>query len=548
MKEMLKNKIGEAILALAQASGTDLGPGLPPFQIEEPKDPSHGHLAANAAMCLARLFKEKPVVLARKLLEGLSDPEGYIQSAEVAGPGFLNFRLSTKWWAKALRDIRAAGGSYGKKAPSGRKIQVEFVSANPTGPLHVGHGRGAALGDALARILAHLGHQVEREYYVNDAGRQMRVLGESVLFRLSQPEAERAPEGLYQGEYIRDIAESIRDSHPPAFFDRPQELLAKDLSQLAGDMILSGIKEDLREFRVEHDVYFSESSLYRDGLVEKAFEKLRSEGHLYEEGGALWFRSSPLGDDKDRVLVKSNGDQTYFAADIAYHMDKFQRGFHTVIDVWGADHHGYIPRMKAAAAALGRDPESLAVVLVQLVNLVKDGQQISMSTRAGQFVPLKEVLDEVGTDAARFIFLTRSHESALDFDLSLAKAQTRDNPVYYVQYLCARIHSLLAKAGPYLSARADLSLLSESEEMGLIKHLSIFPEALEISASRLEPHLLATWLTEMARLFHQYYGRSRLIEEGEPERTAARLELAAAVLQVTSLGLGLLGVGVPERM
>jgi arginyl-tRNA synthetase len=552
MKSTLKDMVSAALANLAASSGWPRDAALSGFVVEEPRDPSFGQLATNAAMTLAKPLGLKPRDLAALITGAIADPDGLIESMEIAGPGFINFRLASDWWAKVLASIRAAGPDWGRRPPTGTRIQVEFVSANPTGPLHVGHGRGAAVGDALARILAFQGHGVEREYYINDAGRQMRILGLSVAYRWDQirGSAPEEPEDYYRGGYVGDLARRLGPGLDPGL---DPDLAAGDpapriaaLSRLAGLEILQGIKDDLADFRVGYDRWFSESSLYEDKLVEAALDELRGRGRLYEEGGALWFRSSDLGDDKDRVLIKKDGSQTYFCADIAYHRDKFQRGFDRLVDVWGADHHGYINRMKASVEALGRRRDQLSVVLVQLVNLLRDGRPVNMSTRSGEFVTLREVLDEVGADAARFIFLTRSHDSALDFDLELAKAKTRDNPVYYVQYVCARIHSLVGKAGA--TGEPDLTLLKAPEELDIIKHLAGFPDAAEAAAERLEPHLVTGWLTAMARLFHQYYAVHRLVVEGDPDLTAARVALAAATRQVTAIGLDLLGVTAPEKM
>ncbi|MDR1546029.1 MAG: arginine--tRNA ligase [Deltaproteobacteria bacterium] len=549
MKEMMRTKLDAALKSLARKRGWTASLDLGGYALEEPRDPAFGHLAANAAMTLAKAVGLKPRELAELIAAEIDDPEGFIESTSVEGPGFINFRLSIKWWARILRNVRLAGADYGRGAPDGRRVQVESVSANPTGPLHVGHGRGAALGDALARLLAFLGHEVEREYYVNDAGRQMRVLGGSTLHRLRELEGRTEPEPaeFYRGEYVRDLARELRPRLPADFGQRPQDEQTALLSELSGQAILAGIKADLAAFRAGHDVWFAESSLYADGLVEEAFAELDKAGRLYRQDGALWFKTTDLGDDRDRVLVKSSGEKTYFAADLAYHQHKFRRGFDLVVDVWGADHHGYIPRMKAAVEALGARRDQLAVVLVQLVNLLRDGKPAQMSTRAGEFVTLKELVDEVGVDAARFIFLTRSCDSTLDFDLELAKAKTRDNPVFYVQYVCARASSVLAKAsvdGP----PADLELLNTPEELELVKHLAGFPETLRAAAKRLEPCLLASWLTGLAKLFHQYYGLQRLVDEDKPALTSARLELVAAVRQTASIGLNLLGVTAPEKM
>ncbi|MDR2367369.1 MAG: arginine--tRNA ligase [Deltaproteobacteria bacterium] len=553
MKDTLRKKLTLALNALAAEKGWPGDLDLTGFTIEEPNNPGFGHLATNAAMILAKPLGLKPRDLAAMIVQALSGQDDLIGSMEVAGPGFINFRFSAPFWAMALRGIRAAGEAYGRGAPTGRKILIEYVSANPTGPLHVGHGRGAALGDALARILSFVGHEVHCEYYVNDAGRQTRILGNSVLTRLEQIRGHDVtpPADFYKGEYVTDIARELSPTLPDGFDDLPRDQRVDTLSSMAAAMILGGIKKDLADFRIGHGTWFSEKSLYARRLVEECFEFLEKKGHLYQKDGALWFKSTAFGDDKDRVLVKSDGERTYFASDIAYHKEKFDRGYDFLIDVWGADHHGYIPRVKAAVLALGRRAEDLGVVLVQLVSLSRAGKSVSMSTRGGEFVTLSEVVAEVGADAARFIFLTRSHDSALDFDLDLAKSQSRDNPVFYVQYVCARVNSLLGKAAQadgLTLPDPDPILLAAPEEVEILKALSAFPDALASAARRLEPHLLASYLTGLAKLFHQYYGAYRLVDEANPALSSARLELARAVKQVTALGLNLLGVSAPDKM
>jgi len=546
MKKMLAEKINRALAALAAENNS---PVPPPdsFAVEEPRDPSHGHLAANAALVLAKTFQANPRQLAERILARLDNREGWIEKAETAGPGFINFTLSVKWWAEALAAILAAGDDYGQRPPQGRRVMVEFVSANPTGPLHVGHGRGAAIGDALARLLDRAGYEVSREYYINDAGRQMRLLGQSVLARMREMTGDSAPfpENHYRGEYIRDLAREILAEKGPSILERPAEELAEELTDFAAGRILAGIRADLAAFGVEYDRWFPESLLHREGQVEKALENLRD--FLYEKDGALFFRSTDFGDDRDRVLIKTGGDGTYFQADLAYHWNKLQRGFDQLIDIWGADHHGYVARVKAAVAALGGNPEALSVLLVQLVSLVRDGRPAVMSTRAGEFVTLREVLDEVGPDAARFIFLTRSPDTTLEFDLNLARAKTRDNPVYYVQYAGARVESLIRQAGGPPDDGQDLMLLAQPEETALIKHLSAFPELVETAARKREPHLVTTYLTALARQFHYYYGRHPIVSAG-PGLAPARLTLCRAVRLVTRLGLGLLGVSSPDKM
>ncbi len=559
MKQMLRKKIHDALAALAQQE--KLSAPLPNFVVEEPKDPAHGHLASNAALASSKIFRQKPSDLADRIMAEIDNSEGFIEKMEKAGPGFLNFTLSLAWWAQALGELIAAGDDFGKGEPKGLSVNVEFVSANPTGPLHVGHGRGAAIGDALARVMEYAGYKVTREYYVNDAGRQMRILGASVYARLLElgGSTEPFPEDHYRGEYIMELAKEVWAEKGPALLSRPREEAEAELSDFAEKRISAGIVQDLKNFRVSHDLWFRESSLYKEDQVAKALADLKERGQIYEKDGALWFRSEALGDDKDRVLIKSNGDMTYFAADIAYHFNKYARGFGELINVLGADHHGYVPRLKAAARAFGRDPNTLNVLLVQLVNLIRDGQTVAMSTRAGEFVTLASVVAEAGADAARFIFLTRSPDSPLDFDIDLAKSQTRDNPVYYVQYVGARIESILRAAhSPNLTAAGqastyesdgppDLSLLTEPEETAIIKHLSLFPELIQAAAAQHAPHHLTAYLTNLARLFHHYYSKHRIAAD-DKKVAAARLALARAVRVMVKKALGLLGVESPDAM
>ena len=548
MKKMLEKKIQLALSNLASQLDIHLENSAT-FTVEEPRDADHGHLATNAAMVMTKVFRKKPTELADLIMAGIDNSEGYITKMEKAGPGFINFTLGIRWWAEALGAMLAEGGNYGQGQAKEGQVLVEYVSANPTGPLHVGHGRGAAIGDALVRVMRRAGYDVTAEYYINDAGRQMRVLGESLYIRLKEltGPTDPLPEGHYQGEYMITLAKEYQAENGLAVLGRPNEEAVAELTGYAAGKILQSIKDDLAEFRVNHEIWFSEKNLYTDGQVDKALDFLKSRGQLYEHEGALWFKSETLGDDKDRVLIKSNGDHTYFAADIAYHWNKFNRGFDSLIDIWGSDHHGYVPRMRASIEAMGREGNALGVVLVQFVSLIRDGVPVAMSTRSGEFVTLKEVVDEVGADAARFMFLTRSPDTTLEFDLDLAKAQTKDNPVYYVQYVGARIESILKNADEYDRSSVDLARLIEPEETALIKHLASFPELIESAARKREPHLLTAYLGNLARLFHHYYGRHRIAGE-EKALSVARMELVRAVRLVVRLGLDLLGVESPDSM
>ena len=538
---------------------SEMGFELPAnVSLEPPKDPKFGDLASNAAMMLAKPAKMNPRELAAKIAEAAKAADPHLANVDVAGPGFLNFVYAPSFWQETLAEVAESGAEYGRVTTgAGKKVQVEYVSANPTGPLHIGHGRGAALGDSLARILAFAGYDVQTEYYINDAGRQMRMLGTSIWIRYQQ-QAGRDVEFIedgYQGDYIGELAAEIRQQRGDELLDMPEEDAIDACYEYGMTSILNGIKQDLTDFRVKHEVWFSEKSLVQAGKVQETIDRLKAEGLAYDKDGATWMETTRFGDDKDRVLKKSSGDLTYFASDIAYHADKYERGFDLVVDIWGADHHGYIPRMKAAVQALGRKPDDLEVILVQLVNLLRSGQQIAMSTRAGKFETLEDVVKEVGADSSRFIFLTRKSDSKLDFDLDLVKQQSMDNPVYYVQYAFARINSVKRKAteqdvtlpqgvpAPELAAR-----LVEPEELALLKHLEKFPDTVEAAARNFSPHHISFYLHDLAGLMHRYYGAHRVLDIGDDQLTQARLALLNGVAQALANGLELLGVAAPDSM
>jgi len=553
MKKLLQGRVRKC-LESCYADGSMTSGRVPEIIIEVPSHAEHGDFATNVAMLLARDEKKPPRKIAETLVAHL-DGEDIFDRVDIAGPGFINFILKKDVWHETLRSISAAGDSYGRSlVGQGKKVQVEFVSANPTGPLHIGHGRGAATGDAVASILAAAGFEVVREYYINDAGNQMDTLGRSVYLRylelLGRP--VEFPGNCYQGDYIRDIARDLITKFGAKYLEVPEEEAIPVFSKLGGDIILDGIKQDLEDFGVVHDTWFSEQSLFDTGKVAEAIDFMQTKDLLYEQDDALWFRTTDFGDDKDRVVVRGNGVTTYFASDIAYHREKFERGFDWVIDVWGADHHGYVPRLKAVAQGLGRDANDLKLILVQLVSLLRDGAPVAMSTRSGEFVTLKEVVDEVGRDAARFFFLMRRSDSQLDFDLELAKRESTENPVYYVQYAHARIRSIFENAMEKGVAPADftgipLSKLGTPEEMSLIKFLDTFPEIVEGSALNFEPHRITYYLQELAGLFHSFYNRNRVIGE-DAELSAARLFLLKCTAQTLKNGLLLLGVSAPDRM
>ncbi|MDR1947334.1 MAG: arginine--tRNA ligase [Desulfovibrio sp.] len=523
--------------------------------IEVPKDKKFGDLAANWALVLAKATGQSPRPLAEKLAAALRSSSEHIASVEVAGPGFLNVTFTLAFRQACIPLVESMGDGFGSsRVGRGTRVQVEFVSANPTGPLHIGHGRGAAVGDSLARVLRFAGFDVETEYYINDAGRQMRTLGLSILARAREiagkNAAEDFPEDCYRGGYIRDLAAQMLKSETD-LLSLPEEEALDRCRAYGIKNILDGIRKDLEDFNAVHDVWFSERSLAETGAVEQALNDLWAAGHSYEKDGALWFKTEAFADDKDRVLRKSDGSLTYFASDIAYHADKFRRGFTRVIDVWGADHHGYIARMKAAVAALGRPEDSFDVVLVQLVNLLQDGKQIAMSTRAGTFETLADVIREVGPDAARFMFLTRKSDSKLDFDLALARRRNMENPVYYVQYAHARICALRRRAqerGMNLADPGDLRLLTLPVELDMLRTLDRFPAVVEDAAGAEAPHLISFFLMELAGLLHSYYAAHPVLTAEIRGSAPARLRLLGAVGQCLKNGLGLIGVSAPDSM
>ncbi len=522
-------------------------------QVDYPRDSRFGDYTTNAAMVMAKGLGINPRELAQKIARALDHP--MIEKVEVAGPGFINLFMKVDWWYSAFARLLEEGEAFGcLDLGKGKRVQVEFVSANPTGPLHIGHGRGAAVGDSLARILEKAGYQVEREYYVNDAGRQIRVLGESIWARCMELLGREVefPQDGYRGEYVVDLARRALEEMPQVL-ESPWEEAVERLARWGAGEILEVIRRDLEAFGVTFDSWFSERTLYQRDLVGKALERLKERGFIYEKEGALWFASSRLGDDKDRVVVRANGEPTYLASDIAYHALKADRGFHLLVDVWGADHHGYVPRIKAAMRALGYDPHMLQVLLIQMVSLIKGGEKVSMSTRQGEFVPLSELVEEVGKDAVRFIFLTRKCDAHLDFDVDLAKSQTEENPVFYVQYAHARISSIFRTARergiplPPDFGKVDLTPLTLKEEMGLIKKALQFPDLIEGMARSLEPHRLTYYLQELAGAFHSYYNHYRVLVEDEGLRRA-RAALAKGVQVVIREGLRLLGVDAPHTM
>ncbi|MCX8127608.1 MAG: arginine--tRNA ligase [Synergistetes bacterium] len=556
IKGIILEALKKAILSLASEMGWDIKL-LPEPELEKPRKPEFGDWATNIAMKIGSLFKVNPREVAERISQRLEVPKDILKGFEIAGPGFINFRFNFDWFKEFVREILRKDQDFGRlDLGKGKKVQVEFVSANPTGPLHVGHGRGAAVGDSLASILEFGGYEVEREYYINDAGLQMEILGNSVRSRyfelLGRSQEAPFPEDGYKGEYIYDIAREIIDKDGDKWLNVPEKESLTYFRNYACERILEGIKKDLEDFGVKYDVWFSEKSLYENGEVEAAIAYLRERGFIYEKDGALWFKSTLFGDEKDRVVVRSNGAPTYLASDIAYHKNKYERGFDIVIDIWGADHHGYIPRMKAAVQALGRSSDSLQILLIQFVTLLRDGKPVSMSTRAGEFVTLAEVVAEVGKDAARYMFLTRKCDSHLEFDLELAKRQSEENPVYYVQYAHARICSLFEQAKergipiPDLS-KVPLDLLVEPEEIELLKVLSEAEGEISIAVRELAPHRIPYYLQKLSAAFHSFYNRHPILSASQDLRNA-RLALSKAVGIVIRNFLSLIGVSAPERM
>mgnify|MGYP000111737471 CR=1 FL=1 len=586
MKDRLKSIIEHSLTALIEQG--KLPPlDLPEVKVERTKDKSHGDFACNIAMVLARSAKMNPRQIASLLVDSFSDVD-FITAVEIAGPGFINFTLSSDTTQQIVKEVLDKADQFGRSTiGQGKSVQVEFVSANPTGPLHVGHGRGAAFGSAVSSLLKEAGFSVHREYYVNDAGRQMDILATSVWLRYLEACGQQLvfPSNGYRGAYVFDIAAQLKNEFGDKFVksvgdvftdipdDEPQggdkelhiDALIAKANTLLGEAayrevfnagltsILSDIRADLSDFGSDYDEWFSERSLMESGVVDQVIEQLKQADMLYQEQGAWWFKSTEFGDEKDRVVVRDNGQTTYFASDIAYHLNKYQRGFDTVIDVWGSDHHGYIPRVKASLAAMQQDTERLKVLLVQFAVLYRGSEKVAMSTRSGEFVTLRELREEVGRDAARFFYVLRSADQHMDFDLELAKSQSNDNPVYYVQYAHARVCSVfrqLTERGmswDKAAGEAELNKLVASHEQDLLTMLARYPEVIESAATNYTPHLVAHYLMDLARDFHTYYNAHQFIID-DVALSQARLTLIAAVRQVITNGLTVLGVSAPEVM
>ena len=585
MKQHIADLIQDAIDALKAAGEFDADL-VAKIQIDNTKDKQHGDFACNVALTLAKVARRKPRDIAQLICSHLP-ASASVTKTQIAGPGFINFFISQDATQAIIGKVLEEGEKFGRNnSGAGHKVQVEFVSANPTGPLHVGHGRGAAYGASVSNLLEASGYEVEREYYVNDAGRQMNILAASVWLRYLQQAGEDIvfPSNGYQGAYVKDIAEQLHQSagdrlkhsatqvmanlhadgpegdkekHIDDLIARAKDLLGESDYWLvfdAGlDSIRDDIKQDLHGFGMDYQHWFSERSLDQGDQINRAIKKLQEQEHVYEDGGALWFRSTAFGDDKDRVVKRDNGQTTYFASDIAYHLNKFERGMDTVINVWGADHHGYITRVKAALEALGIDPKRLVVKLVQFAILYRGEERVQMSTRSGSFVTLRELREEVGKDASRFFYVTRKSEQHMDFDLELAKTESKDNPVYYIQYAHARICTLINRlaqenmAWDSAMGLKQLEKLKEAAEITLMQQIALYPEVLANAASNHEPHQIAHYLKDLAGNFHSYYNAHRMVIDDVPLRNA-RMCLCMAARQVMANGLDLLGVDAPEHM
>lgn len=550
---MLSKKVKKAVTeAIVNLYGEDLS--NIEFQVERPRLKEHGDFAVNVAFSLSKKLKQNPRKIGSDIVKYL-ETSSYFRKVEVAGPGFVNLFLSPEILQEELKEILLLGENYAQiDIYKGMKIQIEFVSANPVGPMHIGHGRWAAYGDTLARVLEKTGAEITREFYINDVGRQMDVFAESVACRYSELFGEKQdfPEEGYRGQYIVEIAKEIADKYGDEFMKLDFERRKQSFKEVAYRMVLERLKKVLNKMDVKFDVWFSERTLHESGKLEKAVKMLKQKGFVYCKDGAVWFKSTDFGDEKDRVLIRSNGEPTYFLADIAYHIDKKERGFDKVIDIWGADHHGYVPRMVAAMQALGYGNEFLEVIIGQMVNLLSSGKPVRMSKRTGEMITLEELMTEVGKDALRFFFVSKSTDSTLDFDIDLAREQSQKNPVYYVQYAHARICSIIRKAEKegLKVKEEELDLVKElnlSEELDLIYLLSLFPETVEVCARTREVHHIPSYLIELASNFHSFYQKIRVITEDE-KKSKARIQLIKGVKSVMSAGLKLIGVSSPERM
>ncbi|MFX3617589.1 MAG: arginine--tRNA ligase [Sporolactobacillus sp.] len=550
VKEQLKEEIKQSVVKAGLAEEEQ----IPDVVLEAPKEKAHGDFATNMAMQLARIARMAPRKIAEKLVASFDKEKGHIREIEIAGPGFINFFLDNQYLTNLIPAIIEAGDSYGTSdSGKGKKILVEFVSANPTGNLHLGHARGAAVGDTLCRLLNKAGYQASPEYYINDGGNQISNLAISLESRYLQELGRDAeiPENGYHGKDIIALAKQLVEKYGDSLLSQSDDERLRFFRKYGVEHLMSDIKKDLADFGVVFDVWYSERSLYETGKVEAALDLLKNKGKTFEKDNALWLKTTEYGDDKDRVLVKSDGSYTYFTPDISYHKDKFERGYDELIDVLGADHHGYVPRMKAAMQALGYDPGQLVVEIIQLVNLFKDGEKVKMSKRTGKAVTMRELMDDVGVDAARYFFAMRSSDSHLDFDLDLALSHSNENPVYYVQYAYARISSMLKRAGDFETgdqASLDLSLLSGEKEIALLKKLGEFPEVIAESAAKLAIQHIPSYLFDLASALHSFYNAEKVLDENNLPLSEARVALMKAVRITLKNGMSLIGVHAPEKM
>ncbi|MFS0673196.1 arginine--tRNA ligase [Ornithinibacillus sp. 179-J 7C1 HS] len=546
----LKEQIRAAVVNAELAQETE----IPDIILEKPKDKSHGDFATNIAMQLARVAKKAPRQIAEAIVESLDASKASVEKVDIAGPGFINFFMKNDFLTDLIPTILDAGEEYGKtEHGKGTKVQVEFVSVNPTGNLHLGHARGAAYGDVLCNVLSAAGYEVEREYYINDAGNQIDNLALSVNARYLQALGQDVamPEDGYHGQDIIAIGKQLAEEHGDEWANKSEEERLAFFKEFGLEHTLGKIKTDLNDFGVYFDNWFSERSLYKNDEISEVLEKLKEAGYIYEKDDATWFRSTDFGDDKDRVLVKNDGAFTYLTPDIAYHQNKLNRGFDKLINVWGADHHGYIPRMKAAIQALGYDPERLDVKIIQMVNLFDGGEKLRMSKRTGNAVSLRELMDEVGVDAVRYFFVARSNDSQLDFDVELARSESNDNPVFYVQYAHARICTMLKQAeakGIELKQTFDSSLLTSEKELDLMKKMGEFPQVIVDAAEKHAPQKITQYVFDLASLLHSFYNAEKVLDTEKLELTNARIALMKAVRTTIANGLKLIGVNAPEKM
>ncbi|WP_338553989.1 arginine--tRNA ligase [Paenibacillus sp. KS-LC4] len=553
--EQLYEQVKAAIADAAVAGGLAAREELPAFVLEVPKDKEHGDLATNAAMQLTKLAKKNPRMIAETIIANLDYVKASIQSAEIAGPGFINFRMDKSYLYDVVGEVVSGGDSYGRThIGAGKRVEMEFVSANPTGSLHLGHARGAAVGDALCNVLEYAGYEVTREYYINDAGNQVNNLAKSIEARYQQALGKEAemPEDGYHGADIVGFGKLLAEQEGDRLLGLSDEERLEFFRSFGLERELDKIKHDLNRFRVGFDIWYSETSLYKNGKVEQALEALKEKGHVYEEEGATWLDTMPFGDDKNRVLVKNDGSYTYLTPDIAYHMDKYSRGYDRMINIWGADHHGYIPRVKAAMEALGNDPSKLVVLIAQMVSLFQDGEKVKMSKRTGKAVTMQDLMDEVGVDAIRYFFTMRSMDSHLDFDMDLAISTSNENPVFYVQYAHARICSIFRQAQEQSLAllpleQIDLSKLTSEAEYDLLRKLGELPQEVAEAAEQYAPHRIIRYVYELASQFHSYYRAERVITE-DAAQTQARLALLGAIRTVIANALRLVGVSAPQQM